>query len=70
MSRQEKEQKLEEEKKKRDAKFANGVTMRDLQRCDFKIKLKNSRQDMYFVLISHKKVSFLPSWSCLDTDCN
>ena len=52
MSRQEKEQKLEEEKKKRDAKFANGVTMRDLQRCDFKIKLKNSRQDMYFVLIS------------------
>ena len=52
MSRQEKEQKLEEEKKKRDTKFAKGVTMRDLQRCDFKIKLKNSRQDMYFVLIS------------------
>ena len=52
MSRQEKEQKLEEEKKKRDTKFAQGVTMRDLQRCDFKIKLKNSRQDMYFVLIS------------------
>ena len=47
MSRQEKEQKLEEEKKKRDTKFAQGVTMRDLQRCDFKIKLKNSRQDMY-----------------------